>query len=162
MSEQQLLSLMGGLVLFSLFLGKYIIVPLSGFLFALGGYSQKLWRRLGIAMIALISSLLVDKLSFWRYCLVPFVYFGVLSLPYGENHKNWQRWITGFLFGFASITFLYPNIWLSLINGIVTGLGFQLVWYLSNKKGLTWKIAEWIIGVLIGLTLVFRPKKKEK
>jgi len=136
-------------------------LPISGFLFALGGYKQKLWRRLGIALVALISSIMWDKLPFYRYCLVPLVYFGVLSLPYGENHKNWQRWITGGALGFASITFLYPNISLVIINTLVTAIGFQIIWWLSNKKGLTWKIAEWLIGILIGFTLIFRPRKKK-
>ncbi len=160
-TEKKMLIIMGIIALVAIFLfGWYAVIPICGFLFALGGYKQKLWRRLGIALVALGVALLgYPGLIWWRYALVPIVYFGVLSMPYGENHSDLQRMVTGALMGLATI--IFTTWWIALINAVIVCLGFQLIWYLSNKKGLTWKIAEGIIGGLLGLTLIiFRRKKK--
>lgn len=137
-------------------MGKIVFVSLAGFLFALGGWKQKGWRRIGVPLAIVLMTVFTYQLDWWRYIIIALGYHLALRMPYGENHNLLQRIVTSGCYGLMSITFMYPDFVGVGINTIWTILVFQLAWWLSNKKGLTWKKAEWIIGIGIALTIIWR------
>ena len=99
-------------------------------------------------------------IDWWRYLIVLFGLIGATHLPYGERTPYPVKALVGCTYSlpFLGIGF-HP--WM-----IVTPVLFILLFYLSNKSGFfssafVWKIVEFVIGVLIGITTAFFIKHNE-
>ena len=126
-----------------------ILLPLSSFLFMLGGYRWKGWRRF---VLPLCFSLVcfIYSVTLWQILLLGLFGYISFSLPYGENSLWIQRVVTAITFGLIGISLGFD--WLMVVPPIV----FIVGWILSNMAGLQWKIVEAITGLVIALPIANR------
>ena len=137
-----------------------IILPvMCSFLFMLGGFSWKPWRR--FIMPSLLGlACLINGVIWWRAAILVATLMVGTSLPYGDSLKKLLTWA--------------PLIWLArflvlstyTIGGlaigwepwiILTPIIATMMFYISTKmwgeKLVPWKLWEGIQGYLIGFTV---------
>jgi len=137
---------------------------LTGFLFAFGGGAPigiikqpKFFRRYGIPTVITLFSMINYGYRFPETFLITPFYVAVLSMGYGKEIEG-KRWLLlallGAMYGGAGLpVFVIANkATFCGIAAIICGLTFPLLcWLSSEKRIITWKIAEGITGFMIGL-----------
>ena len=123
-----------------------ILLPLSSFLFMLGGWKWKGWRRF-LLPLCWFSACLICDVTLVKALLVLII--GVLStsLPYGDNSSWAMRIITAITFGIIGIPLGVTP--LMLVPPVV----FLLGWVASNKLKLQWKITEALTGMAVAIPI---------
>jgi len=122
----------------------------SGAMFAIGGTGPKFVRRfilpVYLGVIALLSHII------WWKCLglaLPLV--AALSLGYGEKKPYWYK-------GLVFISYVLPTLflgftWWQIITPPLCLLMFRLSNWKPTSHIFRWKICEFAMGALIGITV---------
>jgi hypothetical protein len=131
---------------------QILIICSSSFLFALGGWKNKAWRRYVLPILLFI--LLLEYGIFWQNALVACVVLSVmLHLPYGERTPYWLKFLVGCSYVIPSYIITGYSIWLAILP--LTFMGFFI---LSNWKvtehDVPWKVWETLVGTCMGISLV--------
>ena len=128
-------------------LSYLILLPISSFLFMLGGWKWKGWRRFLLPLIFILTCL-AFKVEPWRAWTLGLFALISFSLPYGENSTWKMRVFTAITFGLIGIP-LGLN-WMMILPPVV----FLAGWIASNGKlKVQWKIIEGITGFAIALPI---------
>ena len=127
-------------------LAYIILLPVSSFLFMLGGWRWKGWRRF-VLPICLLSVCLLYSVPLAQALAVAILCMIVTSLPYGENSTWTMRIITAISFGMIGLPLGFD--FLMIIPPVV----FLTGWLFSNKYGLQHKIVEGLSGIAIALPI---------
>ena len=128
-----------------------ILAPLCALLFAIGGTTNKLWRRIGIPVASMVA-LWLNGITWWRFLLIPILTWGSLCLPYGDSlDKTFPHpinWIMRFGVGCC---YVLPLIFIG-DSGLMIAYPFLFIilFWLSRKGWLTWKLCELSFGFLLG------------
>lgn len=130
-----------------------ILPPVSGFLFAFGGFNWKGWRRYVLPLIFGITCLIYNVV--WWQALFITLYSGfVFRLGYGEK-KSWvTKVIVGYLYGLTSGILGYTP-W-QLVIPIAWILMFALSNWRVSAKMFPWKVVEVVTGILIGISIAIK------
>lgn len=150
----------------------YIIMGISGMLFAAGGTEisqkvggQKWLRRILLPVLLALCLKFALDVEIWR-CVAFFVAsFGVLTLGYGDNAPwfSFKKFFHGFVFPFKSG---YPKVFTACMIPLPTlFIGFSLwiftypliflgVFALQKYTKTSWKIFEFVAGSWFGVCLV--------
>lgn len=133
-----------------------IYVPLSGFLFGLGGgtgskYDWKGWRRFIFPLVT-FGFLLLNAVVLWKALVASVLLSAVLHLGYGQT----KTWMYKFLVG---CSYAIPSLVIGLTWWVlITPSVFITLFYLSNlkatEKDFTWKVVEMFIGFCIAATFI--------
>jgi len=119
-------------------------------LWRMGGVKGKWWRRYILPFCITIYTLIV-KQNFIYLLMFPLL-AGAFSLPYGEKHPYWQKFLAGLawilpavIFNQTWIALIVPFIWIGLYK-------------LSNTKPYSniflWWVVEVLVGGMIGVSYV--------
>ena len=138
-------------------------LSLASLLYAIGGRSQKLWRRLGGAamLAAVVNTLLLWRGMWdpWALCVFPLLFIG-FSMGYGAD-TMWMKVTrrTIYAFGVLSagllLAFLYGgNAWWILVPHV--GVGLWSVW-LGVKNPVEAAFEEMWICALLNMGLIAYP-----
>lgn len=123
----------------------------GGTLFAVGGTTNKAWRRfalpgvLGLLLTQFFTTSKMAWLSVLLLCIA-------LHLGYGEK----KSWIERSL---VAVSYTAPSLLIGFTPwAIITPILFITLFFLSNteyfKNFIVWKIVEFMVGVLIAITYV--------
>ena len=132
------------------------MLTLSGFLFALGGtggwtFASKAWRRFGIP-VALGALLISIGYSDWRTLGYLAGLTGALHLGYGDTKPWAYKFAVGASYAIPCL-FLGWTWWLIGMPVVFLGL-FALSNWKATEKDMVWKVAEFLIGSFIAVTLI--------
>ncbi len=132
-----------------------MMAPVFSFLWILGGYKQKNWRRLGVPISLLAFSVCFGLFS-WRVLLSCSLLAIVLRLPFtlfGDDiHSNWLNWlwiwVSGAFLGcpVISLGFDISALLSILVPCIVQGVVGTLSNIPKTAKFFPWKACEAAIG----------------
>jgi hypothetical protein len=126
----------------------WLLCPVFGFLYALGGYRQKNWRRLGLPFVLLLASLLFGSFSWW--VVLSALLLGLsLRLPFtlrGDSLYSWWGnwpyiWLAGYLMGLTSFSILG-----ALAPCLVQGIFGTLSNVPATARFFPWKWVEASVG----------------
>ena len=130
---------------------QILLLTQGGFLFALGGWKWKGWRRF---IMPVVTGVLLSLYSvvFWKCILAGVILLGVTHLPYGKNNSFFERFLVGGTYVLPS--FVLGLTWWALITPIVFEILFELSNWKETEKDFTWKVVEFLIGVCIQATII--------
>ena len=137
----------------------WVLAPICGAAWALGGSGYKLFRRLGVGFVIALAAL-ADGGAWW-VCAAQFLaLFIVTSLAYGDDIRVkivGMYYPILFLIGAGYGLSLLPIAFLSsnwsgyLIACLVMPIGFAGTTIISQHTQLPWKLSEIITGFVLGL-----------
>ena len=127
-------------------LSYIILLPLTSFLWMLGGWKWKGCRRFVLPLVFL-SSCLLAGVSLLQSLSVLIIALIATALPYGENSTWTIRIITAVTFGLIGMPLGVTPLML------VPPAVFLIGWLASNKLGLAWKLAEGITGLAVAIPI---------
>lgn len=128
-----------------------VVVPaVSWLLFALGGTTNKGWRRYALPLFYWLVCTLEDRMGAIFVGMLAMIVF---SLGYGDGSK-WEKRLAVFAsYGLISL----PIGW-SAWN-VITPIDVTLLYLLSNYKKtastFVWKICEGMMGALVGVQVAY-------
>jgi len=137
-----------------------IVMSLSGALGALGGTQisdeikgQKWIRRFMLPILLGLFCFFVGHFDWWRCLILTGGLIGAFCLPYGSRTPYWLKTLVGMTYMLPTIALGHFSIW-----QIVSPVIFIGLFKLSNIKWFSnfvvWKIWEFVIFALIGITIV--------
>lgn len=126
-------------------------MALSGILFALGGTTNKLWRRLGVPA-SVYGYLLYSGINPIISLVIGILLVVAMSLGYGETKPYWYKFL-------VACSYVAPSLLIGFTPWqIIVPVMFTTMFYLSNnkitEKYFKWKIVEFLIGVLIAVNYI--------
>ena len=126
-------------------------MALGGILFALGGTTDKVWRRYFLPVVTLLY-LTVNQVAFWKAVVSAILLGLVLSLGYGKK-KPWGYRIL------VALSYSLPSMIIGLsLWQIILPVCFIVLFKASNtakiQNEFTWKTVEFITGVLLSISFI--------
>lgn len=129
-----------------------IYLPLTGFLFAFGGYREKGWRRWGIPILT-AAFLIHSGIQPMRAILASGILAGVLTLGYSPERKTWL------VISMIACAYSIPTAiigWTIFI--VILPVFFVAGLWMSNSKwfhkDVPHKVWEFGVGVLIAMSMI--------
>ena len=125
-------------------------LALSGVLFALGGTTNKAWRRYALPILT-AGFLYAMGIDPYASCIAGGIQAGVTCLGYGDDHTWEDRALVAMSYSLPSLV-----IGLTIWQGILP-LGFLFMFYFSNRlfqKDFLWKVCESFAGFLMAASVV--------
>ena len=133
---------------------NWLMIPWAGFLFGLGGYWWKPWRRWILPMSGAYLAMLYG-VPIWRCLAYLFSTLAVFSIGYSpDRYGLLMVAVCGALYGLTPIwLFKWDGLWRSpmLTTVSVTCVLFTGMTWASLHLGWPWKIVEIAIGMVHGL-----------
>ena len=128
-----------------------VVVPLCSMLFALGGTTNKAWRRYILPVVLYIGLLLLSCGLFKALASC-----GLLCLALHLGYGDGKSWLYRFMVGCA---YTIPSVLLGFtLWQVICPIWFITLFWLSNfkwtAKEFIWKICELLFGTLIGITYI--------
>lgn len=129
---------------------QMLLMASFSFLFALGGYHEKAWRRFGIPIVAcsVLMFLVTYKFAF-AYSIAIMI---ALHQGYGEKTPYWKKFLV--FCGYSLPALMLGFTWWAFVTPLI----LILLFFLSNCKPtanmIFWKLWEFIAGLLTAVCLI--------
>jgi len=139
-------------------IGDFLYLGLCWLLFPLGGTGEwalasRAWRWLGIPVVTSFY-LARHGVPLWTWYWPYILLAATLSLGYGESKPYWYKLLVGFAWAVPSMFLAFtwwqavlPTMWIWMF--IFSNSHVRLA-----KNLFVWKVVEFTIGFLIGMTFV--------
>ncbi len=125
-------------------------LALSGVLFALGGTTNKAWRRYALPLLTtgyIISTGVDPYIAIGAGA----VQAGVLTLGYGDSHPWWEK-------GIVALSYSAPSLVVGLtIWQAIMPIAFLTMFYCSKhlfQQDFLWKVVESFTGFIMAATVI--------
>ena len=127
------------------------ILAVTSTLFAVGGTGFKWVRRYVLPGLLALGLILLGGL-WWKVLIACGALCGALHLGYGESKTYWYKFLVGCAYVVPSLLLGF-SLWAILTPILFVGL-FKLSNWEWTAGDFTWKICEFIFGLLIGATYI--------
>lgn len=126
------------------------LMSTGGICFAVGGTGYK-WVRRFVMPITMAILCLTSGIAWWKCLCFTLSAIGAFTLGYGESLPYWRKALT--FSAYSIVTLWIGFTWWQIIMPLLCLSAFKLSNIKRTSSTFEWKICEFIIGVLFGITL---------